>query len=193
MGNLGLAGELGMVKLGNLATDGTKIEANVSRHKAMSCGYMLKELARLKNEIEQGQPRPIPNTADTGYYSEENVRGVAAVGLDPYLAIGREKHIAPQAGSLAVGEANTAANSPAAGLAEESPKAGHGAEAPHGERPRPVCGAETHRGTRVRPDPAHPRLPEVPGSTLESVSAEWQLTCLTHNPLKIWRHVSSVS
>ena len=27
---------------------------------------------------------------------------------------------------------------------------------------------------------------------LESVSAEWQLICLTHNLLKIWRHASSV-
>ena len=36
---LRVAGELGMVKLGNLSTDGTKIEANASRHKAMSYGY----------------------------------------------------------------------------------------------------------------------------------------------------------
>ena len=50
---LRIAGELGMVKLGNLSTDGTKIEANASRHKAMSYGYMGKELARLENEIEQ--------------------------------------------------------------------------------------------------------------------------------------------
>ena len=48
-----MAGELGMVKLGNLSTDGTKIEANASRHKAMSYGYMIKELARLEKEIEQ--------------------------------------------------------------------------------------------------------------------------------------------
>ena len=33
---LRLAGELGMVKLGNLSTDGTKIEAKASRHKAKS-------------------------------------------------------------------------------------------------------------------------------------------------------------
>jgi transposase len=36
---LRVAGELGMVRLGNLSTDGTKIEANASRHKAMSYGY----------------------------------------------------------------------------------------------------------------------------------------------------------
>jgi hypothetical protein len=50
---LRLAAELGMVKLGNLSTDGTKIEANASRHKAMSYGDMFKELARLEQEIDQ--------------------------------------------------------------------------------------------------------------------------------------------
>src|ERR1700690_1171387 len=50
---LRLAGELGMVKLGNLSTDGTQMGANASRHKAMSYGYMNKEIERLKAEIEQ--------------------------------------------------------------------------------------------------------------------------------------------
>ena len=50
---LRLAGEMGMVKLGNLSTDGTKMGANASRHKAMSYGYMNKEINRLKAEIEQ--------------------------------------------------------------------------------------------------------------------------------------------
>ncbi len=50
---LRLAGEMGMVKLGNLSTDGTKIGANASRHKAMSYGYMNKKLDRLKAEIDQ--------------------------------------------------------------------------------------------------------------------------------------------
>ena len=50
---LRLAGELGMVKLGNLSTDGTKMRANASRHKAMSYGYMNKEIDRLEAEIDQ--------------------------------------------------------------------------------------------------------------------------------------------
>ena len=50
---LRVAGELGMVHLGNLSTDGTKIGANASRHKAMSYGYMQKEIQRLEQEIEQ--------------------------------------------------------------------------------------------------------------------------------------------
>jgi transposase len=47
-----LAGEAGLVKLGNVSTDGTKIQGNASRHKAMSYGYMHKEVERLREEIE---------------------------------------------------------------------------------------------------------------------------------------------
>jgi transposase len=47
-----LAGEAGLVRLGNVATDGTKIQGNASRHKAMSYGYMTKEVARLREDIE---------------------------------------------------------------------------------------------------------------------------------------------
>jgi transposase len=49
---LRIAGEAGMVKLGNVATDGTKIQGNASRHKAMSYVYMPKEVDRLREDIE---------------------------------------------------------------------------------------------------------------------------------------------
>ncbi len=49
---LRLAKEAGLVKLGNVSTDGTKIQGNASRHKAMSYGYMTKEVERLREEIE---------------------------------------------------------------------------------------------------------------------------------------------
>jgi transposase len=47
-----LAGEAGLVRLGNVATDGTKMQGNASRHKAMSYGYMQKAVERLREEIE---------------------------------------------------------------------------------------------------------------------------------------------
>ena len=49
---LRVASETGMVKLGNIATDGTKIQGHASRHKAMSYGYMRKEVDRLREDIE---------------------------------------------------------------------------------------------------------------------------------------------
>ena len=46
-----LAREMGLVKLGTIAVDGTKVKANASRHKAMSYGHMLKTEAQLKKEV----------------------------------------------------------------------------------------------------------------------------------------------
>jgi hypothetical protein len=50
---LRLCQEAGLVKLGHIALDGTKIKANASRHKAMSYGRILKEEKRLAEEIKQ--------------------------------------------------------------------------------------------------------------------------------------------
>jgi len=47
-----LAREMGLVKLGTIAVDGTKVKASASRHKAMSYGHMLKAEAELKAQID---------------------------------------------------------------------------------------------------------------------------------------------
>jgi transposase len=47
-----LAREMGLVKLGTIAVDGTKIKANASRHKAMSYERMLKAEAELTEQIK---------------------------------------------------------------------------------------------------------------------------------------------
>ena len=46
-----LCEKAGMVNLGHVALDGTKIKANASKHKAMSYGRMKEESARLESEI----------------------------------------------------------------------------------------------------------------------------------------------
>jgi len=48
---LACAQEMGMLKLGKVSLDGTKIHANASRHSAMSYGYAKKLEARLKAEV----------------------------------------------------------------------------------------------------------------------------------------------
>jgi transposase len=50
---LRLAKAAGLVRLGTIAVDGTKVQGNASRHKAMSYGYMTKEVDRLRAEINQ--------------------------------------------------------------------------------------------------------------------------------------------
>jgi len=46
-----LCGQAGLVKLGHVAIDGSKVKANASRHKAMSYAYMRKNEEKLREEI----------------------------------------------------------------------------------------------------------------------------------------------
>jgi hypothetical protein len=41
---------MGLVRLGNVATDGTKIQGHASRHQAMSYGYRQQAVERLRAE-----------------------------------------------------------------------------------------------------------------------------------------------
>lgn len=50
---LQLCQKAGLVKLGHIALDGTKVKANASKHKAMSYDRMDKTLAQLEAEVEQ--------------------------------------------------------------------------------------------------------------------------------------------
>ena len=50
---LQLAEKAGLVKLGHVALDGTKIKANASKHKAMSYARMKKREAQLKAEVDR--------------------------------------------------------------------------------------------------------------------------------------------
>jgi transposase len=341
---LRLAGELGMVKLGNLSTDGTKMRANASRHKAMSYGYMNKEIDRLEAEIEQllkqaeeldaeqdaalgsrrgdelpdelkrreqrlakireakarlaaaaqakaeeeqrrrdeeqakreaegrqrrgkepalvdpnpedkaqtnftdpeaqimkqsnkgfdysynaqavvdgadqiivaaevtsaandkqqavpmawaaldnlnaagierpqgrdGKPAPIPNTADSGYFSEKAVEGAEKIGMDPHFAIGRQKHHeAPDPVPATVPSSE----------ADVKQKMQH--------KLRSVTGKALYAARKHIIEPVFGQIKSARGISkfllrgLEKVSAEWQLICLTHNLLKIWRRCNT--
>ena len=121
----------------------------------------------------------IPNTGDSGYYSEANAQGVTAAGLDPYFAVGRQKHHAPEA----------------------QPPAGDSAATPKGAMARKLqtpTGRALYAARKHIVEPVFGQIKHLRGFRKfllrgkECVSAEWQLVCLTHNLLKIWRHVSSV-
>ncbi|WP_280885962.1 IS1182 family transposase [Streptomyces sp. LBL] len=51
--SLHLAQKLGMVKMGRVALDGTKLEASASKHKAMSYGRLIDKEERIEAEIAQ--------------------------------------------------------------------------------------------------------------------------------------------
>ena len=55
-----LASDAGLVPWGNVSTDGTKIQGNASRHKAMSSGDMQKAVERLREDLEALVPQAQP-------------------------------------------------------------------------------------------------------------------------------------
>jgi len=72
---LQLCSEAGLVKLGHIALDGTKVKANASRHKAMSYGRMKQEEKRLTEEIKQllDRAESIDEQEDAAYGVERPV------------------------------------------------------------------------------------------------------------------------
>ena len=123
-----------------------------------------------------GTPLPIPNTADNGYYSEEAVETLSGMGFDPHIATGRQKHnqtaVASEAGALSV----------AAGVKEKM-----------AAKLRSAAGKALYAARKHIVEPVFGQIKSARGIRAfllrgkEKVSAEWQLICLTHNLLKIWR------
>lgn len=121
-----------------------------------------------------GQAVPIPNTLDSGYYSEQAVTGLEQLGRDPHVATGRQKHHETPAEANAASGAETVKEKMQAKLRSESGKALYAARK-HIVEPvfGQIKGARGIRKFLLR--------------GLEKVRAEWQLICLTHNLLKVWR------
>lgn len=130
----------------------------------------------------EGEPVPIPNTADAGYFSEQAVAELEMMGLDPYIATGRQKHHAAAAPSVDGACPPTA--SPQEKMRHKLQEAkGRLLYAARKHIVEPVFGQiKAARGIRKS---------LLRG--LEKVSAEWQLICLTHNLLKIWRRTTRLA
>ena len=123
-----------------------------------------------------GTSVPIPNTADNGYYSEEAIEKLAGMGFDPHIATGRQKHnevpVPGEAGALS-------------SEASVKEKMMH--------KLRSATGKLLYAARKHIVEPVFGQIKSVRGIRaflmrgLAKVSAEWQLICLTHNLLKIWR------
>jgi hypothetical protein len=137
----------------------------------------LAELARAGIERptdRSGRAVAVPNLADRGYYSEKAAQGLAALGLDPYLATERQRHQA----------------SPAPTAAAASPTA---KEAMAAKRRTPVGRALY----ALRKGIVEPVFGQIKGARgfrrfllrgLAKIGGEWRLVGVTHNLLKVWRY-----
>ena len=72
---LGVARDLGTLRVGRVAVDGSKVKANASKHKAMSFGRMQAKAQQLRNEVTQllAQAEAIDAAEDAQYGAD--VRG----------------------------------------------------------------------------------------------------------------------
>ena len=77
----------GLVKLGHVALDGTKIKANASKHKAMSYERMGKRAAELEAEVERW-----PSAAEAADAEEDKAFGRDKSGEElPYWVADKKK------------------------------------------------------------------------------------------------------
>lgn len=144
----------------------------------------LKAAGIARPTASDGTPAPIPNTADSGYFSEKAVGELEKLGIDPHIAIGRQKHH-----ETAVPAESAAPSTEACAKEKMKHKLGTAA------------GKALYAARKQIVEPVFGMIKSARGICtfllrgLEKVSAEWQLICLTHNLLKIWRrsHRAAVS
>ncbi|MES4909608.1 MULTISPECIES: IS1182 family transposase [unclassified Streptomyces] len=95
--SLHLATKLGMVKMGRVALDGTKLEASTSKHKAMSYGRLVDKEERIEAEIAQmeAQAQALLADAEAIDEAEDHAFGVDGKETDlPAELVRREKRLA---------------------------------------------------------------------------------------------------
>jgi transposase len=122
-----------------------------------------------------GDETPDEASADSGYWSEDNVKYLEGEGLDAYVATGRMKH----------GEKPPPVRGPV-------PK-GATVKEKMSRKLRTKRGRETYSKRKSSVEPVFGQIKEARGFRrfllrgIDAVSAEWRLVCLTHNLLKLFR------
>jgi hypothetical protein len=173
---LRLCQKAGMVSLGHVALDGTKVQANASKHKAMSHERMLraeKELERIALSVGAS---PDVMTMDAGYWSEDNAKACADQGIDAYIATGRLPH----------GQPPPPKRGP---LPKDADVKTHMAR-----KLRSKKGSRIYAQRKAIVEPVNGQIKEARSLRrfllrgLEKVECEWHLIAATHNLLKLFRH-----
>ena len=166
------------------------------------------EAAGLDKPVDAaGQALPIPNTLDSGYYSAKAVGELEALGFDPHMATGRHKHHQTAAETSSPG--SSAPESSSSSSPESSSSGSPGSSSPESSssgssseakvkaqmqaKLRTVAGRALYAARKHIVEPVFGQIKGARGIRkfllrgLEKVRAEWQLICLTHNLLKVWR------
>ncbi len=123
---LRLCRKAGLVKLGHVSVDGTKVKANASRHKAMSYGRMKEEEKRLSREV-----RELMSRAESADADEDGEYGVDLRGDELPEALARRKDRLSK-----IREARRALEAEAKAAADEERERRKREDRERGEKPR---------------------------------------------------------
>lgn len=133
-------------------------------------------LERVSENLGQ---KPDRASADAGYFSPEAVTDLRLDGIDLYVAPDKGRHSRPLASR------NTAGNSPGTEELSVADKMRHKLQSPDGNA--------IYKMRKAIVEPVFGQTKEVRGFRRfqmrgkEKVSYEWDLICLTHNVLKLYR------
>jgi transposase len=123
-----------------------------------------------------GGSKPKKVSGDTGYFSESNIDYLEGERIDGYLATGKHKHT------------DIPESAPCGRIAKNATKKERMAR-----KLRTKKGRETYSKRKQIVEPVFGQIKEVRGFRrfllrgLENVTGEWDLICLTHNVLKLFR------
>lgn len=129
---------------------------------------------KIKKNADGETPEKL--SADNGYFSESNVEYLEGEGVDGYIATNRQKH----------GDAPELAG--CGRIAKDATK-----QERMTRKLQTKKGCETYSKRKQIVEPVFGQIKETRGFRrfllrgLENVSAEWDLICLTHNLLKLFR------
>ncbi len=121
---LALCAKAGLVKLGRIALDGTKLRANASRHKAMSYERMEREEARLRAELAElrAQAKALLEEAEAADEDEDARYGADRRGDElPAELARRERRLQTIREAKAALEAEARAEAEAKGRRDDEP------------------------------------------------------------------------
>ena len=123
---LALCEQAGLVKLGHVALDGTKLQANASKHKAMSYGRMKQREAELAAQVQKWLEQ-----ADVADAAEDDALGVERRGDElPEWVTNKQQRLAKMREAMAALEAEAAASAEADKPEAPPPDDGPGASPP---------------------------------------------------------------
>ena len=170
---LRLCDKAGLIKLGHVAIDGTKLKANASKHKAMSYERMVEKEKQLREEVDKLLAQAAQADADEDAQYGKGKRGdELPAELARRVAEGRNQLV---------------------GASTEPPQPSKSVAETMRDKLRTTAGQAVYKMRKAVVEPVFGQITEQRGLRgflmrgKEKVSAEWQIICLTHNLLKLFQ------